>query len=64
MLENHIYNLLNQLVQEHKSLWRIKRMYKRDAKKCKECKKLWEKLAQDKEKHIEDLIKLVNIHLK
>ncbi len=64
MLDNYVYDLINQLVQESQSLWRIKREYITDAGQCEECKEFWEKLAKDKEKHIEELEKLVAKHLK
>jgi len=64
MLDNYVYDLINQLVQESQSLWRIKREYITDAGQCEECKEFWEKLAKDKEKHIEELEKLVTKRLK
>jgi hypothetical protein len=41
LLDNNAYNLLMQLTQEHKTLWRIKNKYKKDAKACSECKEFW-----------------------
>lgn len=64
MLDNHLYNLLNQLVEENKSLWRIKKMYKKDSGKCKECKDFWQKMERDKEKNIKELTALVKKYLK
>lgn len=63
MHENHVYNLMNQLVEEHKSLWRIKNNYLDDAGDCGDCKKFWEAMRKDKEEHIEDLTKLIKEHL-
>jgi hypothetical protein len=63
MFDNHLYNLLNQLSQEHKSLWRIRKMYKDDAAGCKECRTFWEKLEKDKEAHIEELSQLIKSHI-
>ena len=63
MLHNYIYDLLNQLVQESQSLWRIKREYITDTGQCEECREFWERLAKDKEKHIEELEKLVAKHI-
>ena len=64
MLDNHLYNLMLQLTEEHKSLWRIKRMYKKDAKSCKGCRSFWQKLEKDKQAHIKELKQLVKKHLK
>lgn len=63
MLNNHSYNLMNQLVQEHKSLWRIKQMYKKDARDCSRCQAFWKKLEVDKENHIQELEGLIKRHL-
>jgi glycosyltransferase involved in cell wall biosynthesis len=59
MFDDNLYNLMAQLVEEHKSLYRIKKMYKVDAKQCKECKIFWEKLEKDKEDHIRELAGLI-----
>ena len=64
MLNNHIYNLMLQLTEEHKRLWRIKTEYLKDARSCKECKAIWSKLAKDKEEHILDLAELIKHHMK
>lgn len=63
MFDNHTYNLIEQLAQEHKSLWRIKNMYKNDASSCRQCRDFWEKLERDKEAHIEELKNLLKDHL-
>jgi hypothetical protein len=64
MFENHVYNLMQQLVQEHKSLWRIKNMYLKDVTNdCPECVAFWKKMEADKEDHIRELTKLVKEHL-
>jgi len=62
MFDNNLYNLVTQMVEEHKSLYRIKNMYKIDAKQCKECKTFWEKLEKDKENHIQELTNLIQNH--
>ena len=62
MHDNHNYNLLEQLVTEQKSLWRMKNAYPKDAENCEKCKALWEEMSKDKEKHIEQLTELVKMH--
>jgi hypothetical protein len=62
MLDNNTYNLMEQIVQESKSLWRIRNSYLKDAGSCSECAEFWRKLADDKEKHIKDLEKLIASH--
>lgn len=52
-----------QMVEEHKSLYRIKNMYKKDAKNCVECRDFWKKLEMDKEDHIRELQGLIKNHL-
>lgn len=61
-MDNHSYNLMRQLVEEHTSLWRIKDDYMKDAADCAECKALWEKLMADKEAHITELQALIKKH--
>ena len=63
MLNNHVYNLLLQATQEHKSLWRIKDTYKNDAHDCVECTDFWNKLEKDKEGHVADLEAMIKKHL-
>ena len=63
MFNNNIYNLLMQITEEHKSLWRIKNEYMKDASKASDCKAFWAKLAKDKETHIKELEKLIRKHM-
>jgi hypothetical protein len=62
MLDNHRYDLLLQLTQEHKSLWRIKNHYLNDAAGCPDCQAFWKKLESDKENHINELLALLKKH--
>ena len=64
MHDNHVYNLLEQLVTEQKSLWRMKDAYQKDTGGCSDCNAMWEEMAKDKEKHIEQLTNLVKKHWK
>lgn len=64
MHKNHVYNLMNQLVQEEKSLWRIKSDYMKDSKGYKDCQDFWKKMQKDKESHIRELSALIKKHLK
>lgn len=63
MFDNHLYNLMHQMVQEHKSLWRIKNMYMNDAGDCNECQTFWKKMEADKEDHIRELTGLIKGHM-
>jgi hypothetical protein len=63
MLDNNTYNLMAQMIEENKSLWRIKNNYIKEASECTECRGFWEKLKKDKEEHIADLEKLLKHHL-
>jgi hemerythrin len=63
MMEDHKYNLMAQMVEEHRSLWRITNMYLKDAGDCEACKEFWSELAKDKEKHVNDLEKLIREHM-
>lgn len=63
MSDNHTYNLMKQLVQEQKSLWRITHNYTDDAGDCASCQEYWGKLKKDKEKHTEELTNLLKKHM-
>jgi hypothetical protein len=54
---------MEQIVDESKSLWRIKNTYKKDASDCSECMAFWGKLEEDKEDHIKELQDLIKTHL-
>ena len=62
MHENHVYNLLLQQTEEHKSLWRIVNEYQKDAAGCLTCQAFWKKLAKDKEAHTAELHRLLKEH--
>ena len=64
MLDNNTYNIMAQMVEENKSLWRINNAYLKDAKGCGECQAFWEKLSKDKADHIQELKGLLSKHLK
>jgi len=59
MLPNHVYDLMNQIVQESQSLWRIKTKYQGNAADSEELVEFWKKMEKDKEEHIEELEELI-----
>jgi hypothetical protein len=59
MMNNNQYNLMTQMVQEHKSLWRIKNNYVKDAADSVESQNFWQKMITDKENHIKELETLI-----
>ena len=64
MHNNNVYNLMMQLTEEHKSLWRIKKEYLKDAKNNPKVKAYWTKNAKEKEAHIKELTVLLKGELK
>jgi len=52
-----------QITQEHKSLWRIKNNYEKDAGECPECQAFWDKMEKDKKDHINELQGLIKKHM-
>lgn len=62
-MDNHHYNLLTQLAEEQKSLWRIKHMYKKDAKGCRMCQEFWREVEDCKEEDAKTLAALLKKHL-
>ena len=63
MVNNNLYNLMMQMTVEHKSLWRIKDDYIKDASKSPETKKFWKKMIMDKENHILELKNLIKTEM-
>lgn len=62
--KDHVYNLMMQLVEENKSLWRIKNHYSEEDGNCADCDKLWAKMAKEKAENVKTLEALVAEHLK
>jgi hypothetical protein len=62
--DNNLYNLTTQLVQEQKSLWRIKNEYAKDAGKNADLKAFWKEVAAEKELLIEDLKAVIKVEMK
>ncbi len=59
MLDNNTYNLMEQLLVENRSLWRIKNNYKSDSTMDDESKRLWDFIEKDKE----EIVKLISERL-
>ncbi len=57
-MQNNQYNIINQLVQEQKSLWRIERNYLNEAGNDEE-KMLWQDLLETKKEHVARLHALI-----
>lgn len=62
MVKNHTYNLLKQLVQESKSLWRMKNNYEAESD-CEECRVFWKKLIEKKENTVNELQEILKKHM-
>jgi hypothetical protein len=60
---NNLYNLMTQLIQEQKSLWRIQNDYLKDAGKDKELKQFWTEVAAEKQLLIEDLKAIITLEM-
>ena len=63
MLDNHIYDLMSQLVEESQSLYRLKNEYKENAEHCEKCAQLFSSLENIKEENIRQLQERVKHHL-
>lgn len=60
---NNAYNLLAQLTEENKSLWRIKNSYRKDAEDDFEVQQLWADLEEAKKGHIKRLTAQLAKHI-
>ena len=63
MLDNHVYNLIQQLAVESKTAWRTAQ-YINDAGDCDPCRTFWQKLKADKEEHIQELSTMIERHMR
>jgi hypothetical protein len=62
MEQNNVYNLMHQLTQESKSLWRIQHNYLNESV-TEEEKNFWIKTATEKEILIKELRALLTSHI-
>jgi hypothetical protein len=60
MIDNNTYDLMEQLLIENKSLWRIKNNYKNDSSMDNETKQVWNFIEKDKE----ELVKILTEKLR
>jgi hypothetical protein len=63
MLDNETYDLMEQLLVENKSLWRIRNNYKNDASMDNETKQIWSLIEKDKQRTVEMLLEKVKARL-
>ncbi len=63
MLDDEVYDLMEQLVEESKSLSRIKEYYKDDSAHCEECVDIWKRLEDQKEENIKELEEILEEHM-
>lgn len=63
MLDNETYDLMEQLLVENKSLWRIKNNYISDSAMDNETKQIWSVIEKDKQKTVKMLIEKVKARL-
>ncbi|GIW67302.1 MAG: hypothetical protein KatS3mg096_170 [Candidatus Parcubacteria bacterium] len=61
-MNNHIYNLFSQLVQNRRSIYRIQKFYLKDARGCKKCLDFWKQVLKQKEAETKELINLIKAH--
>lgn len=63
MMENNLYNLMVQIVEEHKSLWRIRNEYVSDSLNYPESQAFFKKLAEQKEMIVSELTSLIKMEI-
>lgn len=60
---DHAYNLMTQLIEENRSLWRIEKYYQENRENCDDCGELWQDMIKVKSDWIKQLEKLSAKHL-
>lgn len=63
MIDNHVYNLMAQMVEENKSLWRIRNEYMSDTLNYPEIQAFFKKLGDQKEATVFELLALIKTEL-
>ncbi|MHA2060550.1 MAG: hypothetical protein ACW976_07215 [Candidatus Ranarchaeia archaeon] len=63
MLNNHTFNLVQYLVDEQKTLRRIREKFKNDAETCPMCTEYWKNLEKEKAEQVKKLKHMVKEHL-
>ena len=64
MLDNHVYNLMSQIVEDHRSLWRMRDLYENNSGECAECRELWRGMASSREAELKNMIEILRRHLR
>ncbi len=59
MIRNNAFNLMNQLVQESKSVWRIKNEYMQEAVGSEDIMAIWKEMEKTKDEQILKLQALI-----
>lgn len=59
MIRNNAFNLMNQLVQESKSVWRIKNEYMKEAVGSEDIMSIWKEMEKTKDEQITKLQALI-----
>ncbi len=62
MMDDHTYDVLAQLAEEQRSLWRIREMYESDSSRCPQCQQLWSEMEEQKRANVEKLEALLLDH--
>ena len=59
MIRNNLFNLMNQAVEDSKSVWRIHNQYMQEAVGNDELMVLWKKIEKQKEESITEMQALI-----
>ncbi|MFH1047362.1 MAG: hypothetical protein V1738_03595 [Patescibacteria group bacterium] len=54
---------MSQIVEDHRSLWRMRDMYENDSGECHECRDAWRALADKREAELNHLVELLRRHM-
>ena len=63
MLDNYAYNLMSQIVEDHRSLWRMRDVYENDCGEVSGCREMWSKMAEDRERELDELVERLKAYL-
>ncbi len=64
MLKDHNHDLIHSISEKCDGVWRYKKEYLKNSAGCPSCVKMWQKIMEDDEKHIEMLKEEIGCHIK
>ena len=63
MLKNHNHDLVHALSEKNDAVWRYEKEYLKNSQGCDHCTKMWEKMRDEDNGHIQMLVEETKRHM-